>query len=143
MKRQALRVIQVGVCLLVVSSLIAAASPSPAFLLTVSPTAEGILPLQTAHYKVTVSAFNGFAGDVSISCHSNSPHIQCAVSPDLIVFQREPLPSQAVNVKQVSMLATADSTTPPGTYEIEVFGATPVEGANNTAPIVELIVFHQ
>jgi hypothetical protein len=127
-----------GLTVLVVTAAIASAAGLPGYMLTASPSAEGIFPLQTAHYNVTVSAFNGFAGGVALSCRSNSPHIQCAVSPRLVIFHQDS-PVMGVPTQKATLLATTDNGTPPGTYQIEIFGNAAEMSSSTT---VELVVFN-
>lgn len=125
-----------GLTLLVVTSAIASAASLPGYMLTASPSVEGIIPPQTAHYNVTVSAFNGWAGGVELSCRSSSPHIQCAVSPDLLIFRDPPI--GGLQSKQTTLVVAFESGAPAGKYQIEVLGNSPEMSSSTT---VELVVF--
>ena len=137
MKKQTWTIL-VGLTLLVVASAVAAAAGSgvPGYALTASPSLEGIVPPQTASYNVTISAFNGWAGGVALSCRSSSPNIQCSVSPRLVVFHRDLI--GGLQTKQATLIAHAASGTPAGTYQIEVFGNAAEMSSSTT---VELEVF--
>jgi hypothetical protein len=138
MKKQTLTILA-GPALLVVASAVAAAAGSglPGYALTASPSLEGIVPPQTASYNVTISAFNGWAGGVALSCRPSSPNIQCAVSPRLIGFGQYP-PIGGLQTKQATLIAHAASGTPAGTYQVEVFGNAAEMSSSTT---VELVVF--
>ena len=136
MKKQTWTILT-GVALLVVASALAMAAGLRGYTLSSSPSLEGIVPGQTANYKVTVSAFNGWGGGVALSCRSSSPNIQCAVSPHLIGFGPDP-PIGGLQTKQATLIAHAASGTPAGTYQIEVFGNAAEMSSSTT---VELEVF--
>jgi len=136
MKKQTWTILT-GLALLVVASALAMAAGLRGYTLSSSPSLEGIVPGQTANYKVTVSAFNGWGGGVALSCRSSSPNIQCAVSPHLIGFGPDP-PIGGLQTKQATLIAHAASGTPAGTYQIEVFGNAAEMSSSTT---VELEVF--
>lgn len=136
MKKETWRIL-VGLTLLVVTSAIALGAGLPGYMLTASPSVEGIIPPQTAHYNVTVSAFNGFAGGVELGCRSTSPNIQCAVSPRLVVFHSDDAVG-GVQTQKATLVATAKSGIPAGTYQIEVYGNAAEMSSSTT---VELVVF--
>jgi hypothetical protein len=136
MKKQTWTILT-GLALLVVASALAMAAGLRGYMLTASPSLEGIVPPQTASYNVTISAFNNWAGGVALSCRSSSPNIQCAVSPRLIGFGQYP-PIGGLQTKQATLIAHAASGTPSGTYQIEVFGNAAEMSSSTT---VELVVF--
>ena len=88
MKKQTWTILT-GLALLVVASALAMAAGLRGYMLSASPSLEGIVPPQTASYNVTISAFNNWAGGVALSCRSSSPNIQCSVSQNLVVFHRD------------------------------------------------------
>ena len=108
MKKQTWTILT-GLALLVVASALAMAAGLRGYMLSASPSLEGIVPPQTASYNVTISAFNNWAGGVALSCRSSSPNIQCSVSQHLVVFHRDLI--GGIQTKQVTLIAHAASGT--------------------------------
>jgi uncharacterized membrane protein len=104
---------------------------TPDFRLSVTPQAIGVAAGGTATYKVTITAINGFTGNVTLSVNDppNATH----------TFNPNPVPGAGTSTLTVS----TSTSTPPGNYNLTVTGTSgslPVEQQTVTLTVSNFTV---
>jgi hypothetical protein len=119
MKKHSLRVpVALSILLLASAAVVASAGSAP-FSLVASPRTVGILPTQTAFYRVELRSIEGFSGNVLLYCRPTSPLIRCRLSHEVVHVGGE---GQAILIPEIWMMASAGAATPIGVYPIQITG---------------------